>query len=174
MNMNEFSEKEPITTVDCTPKMSPERYLEIFNMNMACLRKEFGPGWTRTKKIDATDMQKAIDARYAFIKPWYEMLEADLYLLDYIAQVKRYGRQHLPGEISMFELRHPKVHIDLVARGKSISPEFRARVKDIFAQGIIIYGFDKGEVTRHLRGFLFDEGYEIVDNFKSVSPIRVG
>jgi hypothetical protein len=102
------------------------------------------------------------------------MLEADLYALDYINRVKGYERQHLPGEISMFKLRYPNVRIDLAIRGKPVSPKFRERVKDIFTQGIIAYGFDNEKVTRHLRGFLYDEGYEVIDDFKRMTAIRIG
>lgn len=120
------AEKEAITYVDCVPKLSEAQYLDIFDMNMVCLRKEFGPGWTKTKKIGGAyaddSLRRAIDARYGFIKHWYELLEADLYILDHIARVRGYERAHLPGVVTSLVINIPGWHLGLMIyfRGKPL------------------------------------------------------
>jgi hypothetical protein len=161
---------EPVGYVDCTPRLSPETYLDILDMNMTCLRKEFGPGWTRTKKIGGTytddQLHRAVDARYAFIKHWYDLLEADLHLLDHISKVRRYDRHHLPGVVISLRIAPKLAHpwrISLLIKGKPLQAipkdDLEAEVTRLFLDKKNSIEDVKKQVEYYLRG----QGYATLE-----------
>jgi len=170
------SEGKVLGYVDCTPRISPEQYLNILDMNMDCLRKEFGPGWTKTKKIGGVyaddQLHRAVDARHAFIKRWYELLEADLYLLDYIARVRGYDRHHLPGVVTSISITPPGKtwSISILMRGKPLQAiprdELKAEVMRLFMSE---ENYPIEEIKKNIEYYLRGQGYETLDIEETVT-----
>ena len=173
-------EGEIVSYVDCTPHLTPETYLELFDMNMSVLRKEFGPGWTKAQKIGGKfaddSLHRAVDARYGFIKHWYELLEADLHILDHIARVRGYDRQHLPGVVSCVVVNIEGWYRGLVVyfRGKPLQAipkdDLKAEIERL--AGIYKEKPSKNglaDLKKNIEYYLRGRGYETLDIEETVT-----
>ena len=176
------SKAEPVIYVDCTPRLSDAQYLELLDMNMSCLKKEFWHDWTKTKKIGGSyaddSLHRAVDARYGFIKHWYQMLEADLYILDHICKVRGYDRAHLPGVVSCVVVNIEGWHrgLTIYFRGKPLQAIPRDELKDEIErlvgklkEGKKPLSGEIADLKKNIEYYLRGQGYDTLDIEETVT-----
>lgn len=162
--------------IDLTPRLSPEQWMDLIEQNMKCLRKEFGPGWTKASKIGGVyakdSLQKAVDARYAFISRWRKLLDADLYILDYICRTQDFPRFPLPGVVTevIVKVGNSSSPIRIVVIGKPFlaipEDDLKAEIERIIEYE---HGETDDEIKKKVEYYLRGHDYETLDIEKTIS-----
>ena len=90
-----------VGTINLAPRLSSAQYMNIVDANLETMSREFGPEWTNQKICGNTTSRIALDhmvnCRRQFIMHWYDLLSADLEIIDCVAQNNGFDRGHVPG-----------------------------------------------------------------------------
>ena len=166
-----IDEGGPVEYIDLAPRMSSKQYMDLVDMNMEHMRKQFGPGWTKAKKFSdsySNPLLAMVESRRHFITEWFRLLEADLEIIDCVCKREGYDRQHLPGVITSITitLEGGKWGICLLIRGKPLQAipkdDLKAEVQRLLSnEGDKKYRYP--ELRQHIEYYLRGRGYEVLD-----------
>jgi hypothetical protein len=159
-----------VGTVNLAPRLSSAQYMNIVDANLETMRKEFGPCWTKVKKYGDTISNPALEimtkSRRTFIMRWFDLLIADLEIIDCVAANNGFYRGHVPGVITKFAFdgRHvtpvvPSFEILIRGRPLHINPLADARQEALNLVEAGKASTLKYEMECYFRG----KGYEVLE-----------
>jgi len=144
---------EVVGAVDLTPNMQPKLYFQIIFANMEYVIKNFPSAWkkARSRGYDVENIR-------AFLQEWYELFEADLYMVDSIEARTGHERGKIPGVYTMVRSLSG---IQILVRGQPISDILAANIRVKF-EDARTNGLNDKETAEKVSQFLRNWDYDVI------------